>query len=83
MGILQAALLRQRVLIPGPPLHSRPLSNPINPLQQMRERLHLLLGKARETPTLHPRPSADISNAVLTLATTCEVLSRLADILAR
>jgi hypothetical protein len=44
----------------------------------MREVLHLLLREARLLPALDPRPSLDVSNAVLALALAGEVLARLA-----
>ena len=49
----------------------------------MRKRCHLFVREATEFPSLHPRPGANISNAILALPLTCEVLSRLAGKLAR
>jgi hypothetical protein len=70
--------LLQGIIIANAPLHSRALSDPLNPLLHMREVLHLLLREARLLPALDPRPSLDVSNAVLALALAGEVLARLA-----
>lgn len=69
------AILLQLILLPRPPLNSRPFRNPLNPLQQMRKTLHILFTKPREFPTLNPRPGADIRNAVFAFAITGEVLA--------
>lgn len=80
---LMLSLLRDGVLVPRSPLHSRPLRDSVNPFQKMRERRHLLLGETRHLPALDPRPGSNISDAVLALPTPRKVLSRLAGIFAR
>jgi hypothetical protein len=70
------------ILIPNPPLHGIPGSNPINPFQQMREWLHLILSKASPLPTLHPRPSLNICHGVFTLAGASEPIARAVAVLA-
>lgn len=60
------------VLLANPPLHRRSHRNAIDPLQQMREGLHiLLLGESRELIALDPRPRADISDGVLPPTIAC------------
>ena len=51
------------IVLPDPPLHRRPLRNPIDPLQQTRELTHLLLRKTTPLPAFHPRPGLEIRNA--------------------
>ena len=63
------------IFLPNPPLDSRPFRNPLNPLQQMRKRLHLLFRKASKLPSLNPRPGADIRYAVFAFAVTGEVFA--------
>ena len=63
------------ILLPHPPLNSRAFRNPLNPLQQMRERFHILMTETREFPTFNPRPGADICNAVFAFAVTGEVFA--------
>jgi len=74
--------LLQRIIIANTPLHSRTLRNSRNPLLDMREVLHLLLGEARPLPALDPRPGLDVGHAVLALAVAGQVLARLARVLA-
>ena len=68
-------LLLLLIFLTNAPLNGRPFSNTINPLQQVRERLHVVLTETGEFPPLDPRPGADIRNAVFALAVTCEVLA--------
>ncbi len=49
----------------------------------MREFAHLLLGEASLLPSLDPGPSPDISDRVLALSVSGEVLTRLAGVFAR
>lgn len=69
--------LLQRVIITNTSLHSGTLSNPRNPLLDMREILHLLLREACPLPALDPRPRLDVGDAVLALAVAGQVLARL------
>ena len=71
-------LVIERVFIRNPLLHRRALRDPVDPRQQMRELLHLLLGHAAELPALDPRPGPNVRDAVLALAGAGEVLARLA-----
>ena len=48
----------------------------------MGEGLHILLREARELPTLHPRPRADVCDAVLPLSVAGEILTWLPCVLA-
>lgn len=52
------------------------MRNPIDPLQQMRESLQLLLGEAAEAPSFHPRPGANVRDRVFALAGSGEVFAR-------
>lgn len=70
------------IFLANTPLHGRPLRYSVNPLLQMRERFHVILGKARELPTLDPWPGADIRNRIFTFTFTSEILARRASILA-
>lgn len=70
------------ILLPRPPLHRRPLRNPLNPLQQMRERLHILLREPGELVALDPRPGPDVRDRVLALSFAGEVLARGAGVFA-
>jgi len=49
----------------------------------MREILHLILGEATLLPVLDPRPGLDVGNRVFALVTACEIVARLAGVLAR
>ena len=71
----QSPLLLQSILLPHPPLNSRPFRNPLNPLQQMRKRLHLLFRKPSKFPPFNPRPSADIRYAVFAFTVAGEVFA--------
>ena len=71
------------ILLPNPPLHRRPLRNPINPLQQMRKLVHLLLGKPSKLPSLNPRPGADVGDAVFAFSFASEVFARSVGVFAR
>ena len=41
---IDSQVLHLVVFLPGSPFHSRPLCNAVNPLEQMRESAHLLIG---------------------------------------
>ena len=81
--LITSETLLLRILLPNPPLHSRPLRNPINPLKQMREWLHILGRETRELPALDPGPGADVRDAVLAFAVAGEVFARRAGVFAR
>ena len=68
-------LLFLLILLPRSPLNSWPFRNPLNPLQQMRKPLHILLTKPSKLPPFDPRPGTDIRNAVFTLAVACEIFA--------
>lgn len=59
-------LTLQVILLANASLHRRPFRDPVDPLEQVRERLHVLLLKAAELPSLYPRPCANVRDAVLT-----------------
>ena len=65
-----------RILLPDAPLHRIPLRDPVNPLQQVRKRSHLLVCEAGPLPPLDPRPSADVADAIFALAVAGEVVAR-------
>jgi hypothetical protein len=67
--------LLQIVLLPDTPLHRRPLGNPIDPLLQVRERLHVIRSETGLLPPFDPRPRLDIGHAVLALAAAGQVLT--------
>ena len=83
MRITQILLERfvERVIIAGSLLHSRAFRNTIDPLQQMWERLHVLLREAAKFPSFHPRPSPNISDRILTFACSSKVVSRFPSVL--
>lgn len=68
--------LLHHIRLPNPPLHRRPRGNPIHPLEQMRERLHLLLRKPTPLPPFHPRPRLHVRQTILTLPFTRQILPR-------
>lgn len=70
------------VLLTDTRLDRRSLRNPVNPLEQVRELRHILLGESAELPSLDPGPSADVGNTVLALALASQVFARLAAVLA-
>lgn len=70
------------VLLAGPPFDRRPLRDPLDPLQQVGERLHVLLAEAGEPVPLDPRPRADVRDRVFAFAVAGQVLARLAGVLA-
>ena len=75
--------LLQIIRLSNPPLHRRPLGNPIDPLQQMRELIHILLRERRvPVPALDPRPSLHIGNAILALALARKVVFGVAAVFA-
>jgi hypothetical protein len=71
-----------RILFADSSLYCLPLRNPVNPFQEMRELADLLFRKSTALPVLDPRPRADISNAVLSLALAGKILPRFARVLA-
>jgi hypothetical protein len=75
--------LLQIILLPRPLLDRGPLPDAINPLEQMRERTHLLLGEATPLPALDPRPRPDVRNGVLALSLASQVVARLARVFTR
>ena len=81
LRILLPQLIRL-ILLARSLLHRRPLRNAINPLQQMRQLLHLLLWHARELPAFHPWPRRYISDTILPLPVTREVIPRLSRVFA-
>lgn len=81
MELCQHSLL-QVIFLANARLDRRSLGNAIHPLQQMRELAHLLLGEASPLPTFDPGPSPDISDGVLALSLSSEVLTRLAGVFA-
>lgn len=64
------------ILLPNAPLNSRPRANPLNPLHQVWERLHILLRESRELPGLNPRPSPNVRNGVFSLSVTSQIFTR-------
>ena len=71
-----------RIKVPGAPLDRRSLGNSINPLQEMRERLHVLLRETGKFPTLNPRPGADVGDGVFAFAFAGKVVSGFAGVFA-
>ena len=76
-------MLLELIVIASAALHGRSLRDPIDPLEQMRERLHIVVGESGESVAFHPRPSADISDGVFALAFSGQVVPRFARVLAR
>jgi hypothetical protein len=74
--------LLRLVLLTNPSLNRRPFANPFNPLQQMWERLHVLLREARELPGFNPRPSPNVRDGVFALPISGQILARCAGVLA-
>ena len=74
--------LIQRVLIAHPPLDRRPFRDTVDPLEQVREGLHIVLGEARELVALDPGPGADVGDGVLALAVAGQVVAGFAGVLA-
>lgn len=60
--------LRLRVLAADALLHGGPRGNAVNPLEQVRELVELVLLEARDLPALDPRPRLDVGHAVFALA---------------
>jgi hypothetical protein len=56
------------ILLANALLDRRACCNAINPLQQMRERFHLLLSETCSFPALDPWPRLDVGGGVLSLA---------------
>ena len=71
------------IRLANPPLDRWTLRNPIDPLQQMRESLQLLLGEAAKAPSFHPRPGANVRDRVFSLAGPGEVFARGARVFTR
>jgi len=65
---------RLLVLSPNRSLNGRSTCNSVNPYQQVREILHLILRKTTATPVLHPRPSAYICHRVLPFPLSREIV---------
>jgi hypothetical protein len=57
------------------PLHSRPCSNPRNPFQQVWKFRHLLFSEVT-LPSVKPRPTAKIRNAVLAFSLSSKEVTR-------
>lgn len=74
--------LVQCILIAHPPLDRRSFRDAVDPLEQMREGLHVVLCEARELVALDPGPGADVGDGVLALAVAGQVVARLAGVLA-
>lgn len=68
----------RRILVTYPRLNGRPLGNPLDPLFQMRERLHILVREAGKLISLHPRPGTNIGNRVFPFALSGEIFAWLA-----
>lgn len=60
------------------PLDCWPGSNSVDPLEQVRKRLHLVLREAGLLPALYPRPSPNISDRVFPLPIAGEIVAWLA-----
>lgn len=71
------------VLGPDALLHGRARGDAVDPLEQVRELVELLLAEAALGPALDPRPRLDVGHRVLALALAGEVLAGLARVLAR
>lgn len=78
-----ASLLTNRVcnlllhiFVSNASLHRIPRGNAIDPLQQMRERLHLLFRESSSLPAFHPWPSLNICHRIFAFAGTGEVFAR-------
>ena len=56
-------------------LDRRSFGNTIDPLQEMREGLHVFLGEPGKLPSLDPRPSPNVCYAVLAFAVTSKILT--------
>lgn len=78
--ILHARLLLiERVLLADAALHGGPLRDALDPREQVRELVHLVLRRhLAELPALDPRPGAHVRDGVLALPVAGEVLARLA-----
>lgn len=76
-------LLRLLVLFTDTSLHGWPRRDPVDPLHHMREVLHLILCEATLLPVLDPWPRLDVGNRVAALVVACEIVARLAGVLAR
>lgn len=55
-------LLLGLIILASAALHSRPLRDTIDPLEQMRKWLHFVVGKAGERPAFNPGPGANIGD---------------------
>jgi len=77
------SLLLLLILLPNPSLHRLPLRNAVNPLEQMRKRLHIILREPTELISLDPRPRLDVCDAVLALSVAGKVVAGLAGVFAR
>lgn len=64
-----------RIFLPNARLNTLPRSDPVNPLHQVRERLHVFLAEPAALPALDPRPRLDVRHAVLALALAGEVVA--------
>lgn len=76
-------LLLLLVFLTNALLHGRSLSNSVDPLQQRRESLHLLLCKTTLLPILHPWPCLDICHAVFSFTISGQIVSWFAGVFAR
>ena len=72
-----------RVRLANALLHSGSRRNAVNPLQEVREVLHLFLSEPTTFPTLDPWPGTDVCNGILALAVASEVFARLSGVFAR
>lgn len=64
-------------------LDRRTLCNTRDPLHQVWKWLHILLGEARELPSFHPRPRANVRYGVFAFARAGKILSGLTSIFSR
>jgi len=64
------------VFLSNTPLDSGPRRNPINPLHQMWERLHILLREPREASGIDPGPGPNVRNRIFALSVASEVFTR-------
>lgn len=65
------------IFIANAPLDRGACGDTIDPLQQMREGLHLVGAESAPLPTLHPRPRLNVRDRVLALSSAREPVTRL------
>lgn len=82
-NVLQTYLLLQSVFIADASLDGRALGDAVDPLEQMGELIHLVLGETRSLPAFDPRPGLQVGHADATLAVAGQIVARFAREFAR